>query len=554
MKNSYQILFFILFTPMLLFSQGGKYSIHTAWEVNGLGMAMTGGVYDLNRDGYMDIIVGNYFDTEVYYFNTDSTLPNYEPGLTYEGRMLAILDFNGDGHEDMISLNLTEFDSTGWHSRHGEMLYYFGSDTGAPAIDTIVDYRRDLPVYWPETFQFSWGYLTQGVKTGDLNGDGKEDLIVNSYRYDPSSSTLRDYGRLDILMGRKVPIDSSDYYAVGGWEVAVFGHFFDVGDVNGDGYDDLFASERFRPWIPHSGPKDSLEMLRVWWGKPDFTFTYDNYDEYYVSWVKRYVAPEEKRKDWFTYRFSLADVNDDGYSDIVCGGLGYEIDTTTVYYGSSTGFDTIPDLYLWDFDSTDTRTFSGTILKEVGDFNGDGWDDLVMPGGSVFELILGGPYCGNQNPYGLRGHRDANPFFPNRAFSAGDYDGDGDEELVIFNRSTLNVWGNAIVMLGNNGVHVGVEDESNVEIPDGFYLYQNYPNPFNGQTEVKYFLPETSAVTFTLYDSNGSEVRVMDIGNREPGEHTLHIDAEELNLSSGVYFLKMNTDKFHETIKLVYLK
>lgn len=540
----YLLLFFSLFTEFS-FAQGNGYLLSSSWNVEGNGKALTGGVCDLNGDTFADVIVGNYFDTEAYFYNDSTLLPNTTYDLRYEGRILAVCDFNGDGNQDIITLHLTELDSLSGTAYYGELLYFLGSDTAVVPIDTIADFQTDLPVELPEIEAFGVGYFSQGVQTGDLNNDERDDIIINSYRF-PSGN---NNGRVDIIMGKDIPEDSSDYYVVG--DNSLFGAYFDVADANGDGYDDLFISEKVSV-ISGNLPVDSLDILKIWYGKENFSFMENNYDYYFESRVNREGPDNERFSDWFRFNFSLADVNQDGYSDIVIGGLGRESDSTAIYFSYESGFDTIPAFHLTDLDPMNPNVFSGQILYEIGDFNNDGYDDLIMPGSKSFFLILGGPNCGNHNPFGIYSQFNAYPYFPNRVYNLGDYDNDGDEETLFLNRpSYFNVLGNAFIGKGDNAV----TSLKNIRAADErlhFYLQNNYPNPFNPLTTISYTLWEGADVRLAVYNTLGEEVALIASAYQLPGSYRFGFDAA--NLPSGVYFYRLQAGEYAESKKMLLVK
>lgn len=70
-------------------------------------------------------------------------------------------------------------------------------------------------------------------------------------------------------------------------------------------------------------------------------------------------------------------------------------------------------------------------------------------------------------------------------------------------------------------------------------LEQNYPNPFNSSTIIKYYLPEATNVSITVYDILGTEVNVLVDERKESGNYEVSFDAA--NLPSGVYVYKLET-------------
>jgi hypothetical protein len=90
------------------------------------------------------------------------------------------------------------------------------------------------------------------------------------------------------------------------------------------------------------------------------------------------------------------------------------------------------------------------------------------------------------------------------------------------------------------------------EIPSGYGLEQNYPNPFNPITTIKYDLPKESQVTLKLFNILGQEVATL--VNEEQKAGYKSVDWDGSNVSSGVYFYRMQAGDFMQTRKLVLLK
>ncbi|MGE5402145.1 MAG: T9SS type A sorting domain-containing protein [Ignavibacteriales bacterium] len=89
-------------------------------------------------------------------------------------------------------------------------------------------------------------------------------------------------------------------------------------------------------------------------------------------------------------------------------------------------------------------------------------------------------------------------------------------------------------------------------VPSDFNLYQNYPNPFNPSTAISYSLPQGMYVKLVVTNSLGQEVAMLANGYVSAGKHTVEFDAK--NLSNGVYFYTLTTEKFAKTNKMVLLK
>ena len=88
--------------------------------------------------------------------------------------------------------------------------------------------------------------------------------------------------------------------------------------------------------------------------------------------------------------------------------------------------------------------------------------------------------------------------------------------------------------------------------PENFRLEQNYPNPFNPTTTIKYSIPESGIVSLKFYDILGNEVASLVNEEKAPGVYSVTFDAG--NLSSGVYFYKIQAGKFTESKKMTLIK
>ncbi len=88
--------------------------------------------------------------------------------------------------------------------------------------------------------------------------------------------------------------------------------------------------------------------------------------------------------------------------------------------------------------------------------------------------------------------------------------------------------------------------------PNDFVLSQNYPNPFNPTTTINFSLPNSEFVTLKVYDVLGREITSLVNEELNAGQHTKIFNAN--NLSSGVYFYKLQAGKFSETKKMMLVR
>lgn len=104
------------------------------------------------------------------------------------------------------------------------------------------------------------------------------------------------------------------------------------------------------------------------------------------------------------------------------------------------------------------------------------------------------------------------------------------------------------------------EYSSEVEVttnnPGEFTLSQNYPNPFNPSTKVKYSVPFSSNIKLILYDVLGNKIGQIFKGTVDAGVYEATISTNDFSfpLSSGIYFLKLESEGFQKSIKITLAK
>jgi len=88
----------------------------------------------------------------------------------------------------------------------------------------------------------------------------------------------------------------------------------------------------------------------------------------------------------------------------------------------------------------------------------------------------------------------------------------------------------------------------------GYLLQQNYPNPFNPSTSIQYAISSTQFVTLKVYDLLGREVATLVNEEKTAGSYNVEFRMQNLELSSGIYFYKLQAGSFVDTKKMILLK
>lgn len=132
------------------------------------------------------------------------------------------------------------------------------------------------------------------------------------------------------------------------------------------------------------------------------------------------------------------------------------------------------------------------------------------------------------------------------------------EDIFFIDNNTGYAVGNSnnqgiIYKTTTGGVTVSIQNITS-ETPGNYYLYQNFPNPFNPQTIIKFEIPEQTDIRFRIFNVKGHEVYNEFKRNAARGSYDFVFDNSKLNLSSGVYYYKIETKNFNQTMKMVLMK
>ncbi|MFQ6032962.1 MAG: T9SS type A sorting domain-containing protein, partial [Candidatus Zixiibacteriota bacterium] len=106
--------------------------------------------------------------------------------------------------------------------------------------------------------------------------------------------------------------------------------------------------------------------------------------------------------------------------------------------------------------------------------------------------------------------------------------------------------------------YTDVEDISEEEdIPKKYALFQNYPNPFNPQTSIQFDLPKDTEVRLTIYNILGQKVKTLVDERLRAGHKQVLWDGKNekgKEVSSGIYFYRIQAGDFSETKKMTIIK
>ena len=94
-------------------------------------------------------------------------------------------------------------------------------------------------------------------------------------------------------------------------------------------------------------------------------------------------------------------------------------------------------------------------------------------------------------------------------------------------------------------------------VPSTTFLGRNRPNPFSDGTKIQLGLPLSGRVSLSVYDVTGRLVQVLIEGTLPAGVHEIPWDSRDASgvpVTTGVYFMRLETGSFQATRKLVVLR
>lgn len=136
-----------------------------------------------------------------------------------------------------------------------------------------------------------------------------------------------------------------------------------------------------------------------------------------------------------------------------------------------------------------------------------------------------------------------------------DMDGESGFRLMRFtDENTGYVFGQqGLIMrtLNAGGTILSTDEEPDV-LPTEYVLRQNYPNPFNPSTIIEFSIPEAADVSITIFNVLGEEIKQLVNSRHNPGNYKIEFDSE--NLTSGIYFYRIQSNTFSATKKMLLIR
>ena len=347
-------------------------------------------------DGMVEIVHGASLQSLVNDPVTWTTFlsPNGSDSADF-GTDIAIGDFNNDGFDDILvgapfdgDGPLADTDEGAFHIIYGQsdlkVNTYDGGDLyGQNDYGVSIDLSSTYST-------FSNSEMGDSVAVGDFNGDGIDDFAVST---NEAGLTEGDEGIVTIYLGQESTFTNSgdpiETVVINGFQSGSYmgdgqGSLQNLGDINGDGFDDL-------------GIRDLDNNLFIVWGKSSWTADYDfngdgvnevklidasllsSFDGDYLSGATLDSAFEFK---------GIGDINGDGFDDFLIttpysnwdsNYSGSEYGVTQLIYGQSDWLGQLADTDLTTIEIKGNA--SGQHIISMGDYDNDGTDEFAFTNG-----------------------------------------------------------------------------------------------------------------------------------------------------------------------------
>ena len=328
---------------------------------------------DLDGDGLSDLLLGapglggssariNGFAYLVTGVPTGTLSLPGDAYATFEGAELGanagsyaddIGDVNGDGDIDIVIGAEQAHDVT---LLVGQVYLMRGPVSGDYDLSTDADI-----ILYPDEWA---GGIADDMPSGDLTGDGLDDIILPANTSSPSGIVNGVVFVVSDPSGDVVLEDDADAWVTGAASYLGFGWTAVVADMTGDGYDDLVASDGTTPGTTYliEGPISGTATTTA-----DALSTYTGLGSYFM--------------DRSGYTLEQVDLNHDGAADLAIGSphLDYTAagpGTVHVFYGPlSVG---AHSLTAADVDLEGVAPDAlGLELSNIGDVTDDGQEELA---------------------------------------------------------------------------------------------------------------------------------------------------------------------------------
>jgi VCBS repeat-containing protein len=372
-------------------------------------------------------------------------------------------DINGDGYDDLLIGADRAAGQANTQLDAGESYVVFGGPNMPATVDLSNLGSAGITIYGADAGDKSGISVSRAA---DVNGDGYDDLIVGAYHATSVGNGAYAAGESYIIFGGSAVPATINLANLGSAGITLYGadegdvsgvSVSSAGDVNGDGFDDVFIGA-YRADAVGNSKLEAGESYVVFGGASlPATINLKNLGSSGITLSGGDLHDRSGKSV-----SSAGDINGDGFADLLigadaadaAGNLKESAGETYVIFGGKTlpaaidlGNMGSAGLTIYGADKWD---YSGFSVSDAGDVNGDGFGDLII--GAMFAdaagnakayagesyIVFGGPALPSTINLGNLGTSGVTifgaDFFDNAGVSvsgAGDVNGDGFDDVVI---------------------------------------------------------------------------------------------------------------------------
>lgn len=363
----------------------------------------------------------------------------------------------------------TDFNRNTYSSTVNDSIFHFLPDLEAPSAPTEV---RSVPgegyveITWtasPETDVAGYNVYRSTPNAGpELLSSLGTDLFLqdatvqNGASYYYTVAAVDRYGNNESALSAETAITYIEHPVTSYDSTSAYAKKASVGDINGDGQMDLVVAEY---WYDVGSGLNALFDA----GKVDIYFGWDGKGNPDITLYG------EGKGDEFGRGLVVADLNNDGYDELLVGAPGHDVDyyndpdsiwfeAGTVYiYAGGPEFNTVATVEI------EGKYANGLFIQErlgesmalIGDADNDGYEDIVIGapyGGTTRNgkviILYGGSNLSSLRKFEKKGV--AYQYLGTSVSAAGDVNNDGYDDIIVGGPgSTYNTYGVAYLYFGN---------------------------------------------------------------------------------------------------------
>lgn len=227
------------------------------------------------------------------------------------GFVVASGDINGDRIDDIL-VGARFVSPDGGRSYAGEAYVILGSSSLGQSMDVALG-QQDFTVVGAEASD----YLGYGLASGDINGDGVEDIIVLAPGADGPNNDRQNAGEAYVVLGSldltgtiDVGQNQQDFTILGAEAEDFLANFAASGDINGDDRDDILLGTHKADGPDNQRPDGGEAYVILGSQKPKGTLDLASGKGFLTVWGG-------DGSDWLGFFLAAADLNGDGVDDLI---------------------------------------------------------------------------------------------------------------------------------------------------------------------------------------------------------------------------------------------